>query len=872
MEENNNQNKSNLVKFGLNLGVAFGAVGLIVLTILSFVAYGNGKFYGLIVGVIGVILAMETIALLVTHSITHKFNFLENIGATFTGFSIGAIAIIVGIVICVIPTSATPIDDKGSSSSINITDISNTTEISSDDSSSEITESSIDENYDEITTSIAELPTEDTSGKLTVTIFGSDYAGDYTFNLLPFNDLRVYSLDYVEPTYDVQEKKTYTLKDIEEYSKTLFDDDLVEINNKINNNYDQKLPAKVIFEAVNQVKEQIYELVVDGDLLEFSTEGFTTEYYSIPNEYSKGVFGFSVKLGDWNKYYGFQLPSFDDVRFYTNNSTGSTVYAGGVNSYELKVEDSLFELFKEEIMYDFDGISSGMGYYVYETHTDAQKEWFKRCFDIELSKIYEDNNLYSFERAADPSLINQLKFAAGYNGHASCIGVDKDYYNTLTEVEIPTKVTIKGTEYTVTTIASNAFAGNTTIESVKFSSSINLVDTSAFAGCSSLKTISFATKNYGEMRAIISKSAFTDCLSLETIETNNAVDTIHEKAFLGCSSIKALVFDETIKSVGENAFKNCTNLKSVKYTGNIKTIQEGTFTNDVNLQSAELVGVTKIEKLAFAYCDLKTLSIPGSVKDIENMAFISNDNIVFNVDMSSTYFTLKYGYLLKYVKDGTFHLVAANYNVGQDNVDPSFGFDDSDAYPVSEVYSFALSNKPYLKSIKFGNSLKKIGANAFANSENLVYVDLSKTQITQIDNNTFEGCTKLTKLYSDLTERKYINGHIHSVGYGAFAGTKISKLDLSEELEFSSIQPQAFSDMKELKQIVLPDSLKYIFTSILSGCSKLGEGLDYGIIFAGEYDDWQKIPVKDKNWWNGIDSQVVMYFEGSNFSRTVKDA
>ena len=254
------------------------------------------------------------------------------------------------------------------------------------------------------------------------------------------------------------------------------------------------------------------------------------------------------------------------------------------------------------------------------------------------------------------------------------------------------------------------------------------------------------------------------------------------------------------------------------------------------------------------------------------MAFSFNDNIVFSVDTNNSHFIIKYGYLLEVGNDDTYHIVDASYNVGQDNAEPEFGFDEDDAYPISEIYSCALYNKPSLKSLKFGSALKKIGWGAFSNSENLEYVDLSKTAITSIENNTFNGCIKLNKLYEGSLERKNINGHLHSVGCYAFSGTNITKLNLGEEKELTSLQPLAFADMKELKQIVLPNSIQYMFSSILSGCNKLGEGVNYAIIYMGEYADWQSMPSKSTDWWKGLDEQVIIRFEGSNISRTVKDA
>ena len=102
---------------------------------------------------------------------------------------------------------------------------------------------------------------------------------------------------------------------------------------------------------------------------------------------------------------------------------------------------------------------------------------------------------------------------------------------------VHSKVTIKGITYNVTTIASYAFNGNTTLESIKIGK--------------------YVTK--------IGKKAFYGCTSLKTVEMGSGITIIGTKAFAKTPALKKVIIASkllTAENIGEAAFKKAGTSKN----------------------------------------------------------------------------------------------------------------------------------------------------------------------------------------------------------------------------------------------------------------------------------------------------------------------
>lgn len=85
---------------------------------------------------------------------------------------------------------------------------------------------------------------------------------------------------------------------------------------------------------------------------------------------------------------------------------------------------------------------------------------------------------------------------------------------------------------------------------------------SAFLGCETIKTVSFAKDS---KVTSIGKSAFANCPNLTTVTTSDELLSIGKDAFKGCSSLKTVTIGEKVNSIGEKAFFRCSALETVTF-------------------------------------------------------------------------------------------------------------------------------------------------------------------------------------------------------------------------------------------------------------------------------------------------------------------
>lgn len=120
------------------------------------------------------------------------------------------------------------------------------------------------------------------------------------------------------------------------------------------------------------------------------------------------------------------------------------------------------------------------------------------------------------------AVVGGLRYEYATGGTTAAV-VQDDSYKELTEVVVPSQITIDGRTYQVTTIAESAFDGCSSINSVTLPST--------------LKTI-------GEY-------AFSNCGGIECLEIPEGVENIGRRAFSYCWKLQRLVLPSTLRQIGE---------------------------------------------------------------------------------------------------------------------------------------------------------------------------------------------------------------------------------------------------------------------------------------------------------------------------------
>ena len=132
----------------------------------------------------------------------------------------------------------------------------------------------------------------------------------------------------------------------------------------------------------------------------------------------------------------------------------------------------------------------------------------------------------------------------------------------------------------------------------------------------------------------VGSNAFNGNTTMNYLTLSKYITTIRSHAFLNCVSLTSVKFqDKTLTTIDDYAFAGCTNLASIKLEDTlVKTISQGVFMNCDGLSEIVLPDtVTTIGKEAFGYCDsLSKIVIPNTVTTIDRDAFINSKKVVIH--------------------------------------------------------------------------------------------------------------------------------------------------------------------------------------------------------------------------------------------------
>lgn len=129
---------------------------------------------------------------------------------------------------------------------------------------------------------------------------------------------------------------------------------------------------------------------------------------------------------------------------------------------------------------------------------------------------------------------------------------DQNYNSYSGEVVVPATVEYNGTEYTVTSIGSEAFRGCSSLTTITLPNSVTSINNQAFSGCSSLTAITLPNSITS-----IDSYAFSGCSSLTTITLPNSITSIGSEAFTS-PVLSVTVLGNKPASLGTNAFHENT--------------------------------------------------------------------------------------------------------------------------------------------------------------------------------------------------------------------------------------------------------------------------------------------------------------------------
>ncbi len=132
----------------------------------------------------------------------------------------------------------------------------------------------------------------------------------------------------------------------------------------------------------------------------------------------------------------------------------------------------------------------------------------------------------------------------------------------------------------------------------------------------------------GKGLKVIGEQAFFSCESLLDVKIPDGVTTIGNSAFHSCFALESVSIPKSVTTIGKNAFNWCQSLKSLTIPSGVKRLEESVAMNCESLTELVLSeGLNYIGVLAFAGCNLNTVTIPSTVAEMGNMCFYGNENL-----------------------------------------------------------------------------------------------------------------------------------------------------------------------------------------------------------------------------------------------------
>ncbi len=197
-------------------------------------------------------------------------------------------------------------------------------------------------------------------------------------------------------------------------------------------------------------------------------------------------------------------------------------------------------------------------------------------------------------------------------------------------------------DYLPNTIPAMAFFDKS-VTSVMLPTTLQTIGMAAFAGCNSLKSISFpegldSIADYAfsasglieltlptSIRSI-GEASFSNIPHLASATITPATSfTIGKRAFLGCHNLTSLTLGENVTAIDEGAFKGTTHLQQISFTGanNLKHIAKEAFVSSsiANFNFEEAQVLTDIGEWAFAQSKQVSAKMANATVNIAKGAF-----------------------------------------------------------------------------------------------------------------------------------------------------------------------------------------------------------------------------------------------------------
>lgn len=384
--------------------------------------------------------------------------------------------------------------------------------------------------------------------------------------------------------------------------------------------------------------------------------------------------------------------------------------------------------------------------------TQIENHAFKDCKNLKEVTLSSDNNYYSYSSHAFEDCPNNIK-ATLTKGQSSIIP-STDLWGHCEEIVIEEGITINNNSYN-----DSIFSNIKNLKKITIPSSLKEIPDISDPLCidvysPSLETWCEVNGEYEDAIEIFNGGGKLYCNNIFIEDLSFLPDSVTEikNCFSGYHHFKSIEIPKNVTKLGEYTFYECPNLENVILHNNITQISRDTFfdtpffwknfkNNEVFINNYLLFGIyinqstINIKSGTVLIADLfivnenisSTITIPASVKHINEKAFYKQDIKAINVNSSNQYFSSQNGVLFNksksdliyypILKTGVSYTIPKTvktiktYAFGEDleYLEKVIMLDDS----VKIIEKKAFDDCSSLKEITLSNSIKYIDANAF---------------------------------------------------------------------------------------------------------------------------------------------------------------
>lgn len=382
----------------------------------------------------------------------------------------------------------------------------------------------------------------------------------------------------------------------------------------------------------------------------------------------------------------------------------------------------------------------------------------------------------------------------------------------------------------VTSIASKAFYGNSSITSITVGKNVRSIGKSAFANCVELVRLDFPEDS---ALTNLETNIFQNSKKLETVVLPDSLETLPQYLFSWCTALKQVTLGKNVKNISAHAFLNCDSLEYIVIPDTVSVIEEYAFSECEAMKSATLGnGIREIHDYAFFNCKaLEKIELADGIESIGICAFAGCEKIS-SVKIPDSCRTLSPQAFQKCYALAEVVLGDGLVTVGEEAFAETKIYEDAQGIFCIDGWAIQAKDKE-IKSIVLPSGVYGIAVGAFY--ECAAIEDVQLTGIKYINRLAFGYCKSIQTAFFDNS--------LIEIGDQAFYGCELlRKTVLGQSLV--RIGAYAFANCKRLANTKEAIDLPNTLTSI--GSSAFKNTLAYTNVTVGivYIDDWA-VDIKD---------------------------